>query len=381
MTSSGKKDAQGTGGGKAKKGAAKAAAPAVPPPESVETKANRLGSLALTVLLVLVGGLVVWKKWGPKDIERLTNVPPPEVEKEWKTSFDGGRALDIAKRLCDLGPRASGTDGIKAAREFIKAEMAVAGVPDVREHTFTEKTPVGDVEFKNLIGVLPGKRPEAIAFASHYDSKRFDNFRFVGANDAASAVGLTIELARQLKADLKGETPEMTYYFVFFDGEEAFNEQWGNQEDGSPDHTYGSRRLAGSRKDWPISCLILTDMIGEKDFSLVNDENSTPWMRRVFIETCRETFGVNFFRTETGMQDDHIPFKDAGVPVIDLIDFEFGLGRGLGQYGFWHTADDTPDKLDRRGFDITGTLVLKALPKVEKKLVRDLGPVGGKAAK
>lgn len=368
MNASGKNEARGKGEGKSKKSAA---AIPPPPPESGPSQGTRIGGLLLTVGLLAVGGFYVWRKLNPPAATPLDPNKYVVVEKEteWTSLVDGARALDIAKRLCDLGPRVAGTEGAKMARDFIKAELAAVGVTDVKEQAFNQGTPIGPVDFVNLIGVLPGKRPEAIAIAAHYDSKLFKEFRFVGANDAASAVGLVIELARKLKAETS--PLEFTYYFVFFDGEEAFNANWGEQEDGTPDHTYGSRYLASDPKKYPIKALILADMIGEKDFSLVKDDNSTPWMVQTFMETSRATFGVNFFKTENAIQDDHIPFRDAGVPVIDLIDFDFGIGKGLGTMGYWHTADDTPDKLDRRGFDVTGTLILKALPKVVAKLAKE----------
>lgn len=370
MSRDGKKAGPKPAGGPSQKpgGAKRAPTPEIPPPDAASPKAKLL-SAALTVVVLGVVGLVVWKKLNPPPPLPMDGGVKQEVEKQWTSAVDGARALEIATRLCALGPRVAGTEGSRRARDLIKAELAVAGITDVREQAFREKTPLGEREFVNLIGVLPGKRPEAIALAAHYDSKHFDAFTFVGANDAASATALVIELARVLKAEPQRE---LTTYFVFFDGEEAFNEDWGDQEDGTPDHTYGSRYLASKLKDWPIKTLILTDMIGEEDISFVDDANSDASLRLLFKETSREVFGVNFFKQPNAIQDDHIPFRDAGVPAIDLIDFEFGLGVGTGRYGHWHTPGDSVDKLHRRGFDVTGTLVLKALPKVEKKLLKGL---------
>ena len=87
------------------------------------------------------------------------------------------------------GPRVAGTPGSVKAQELIKAELGAAGITDVREQKFTDKTPEGRGQLRRTsIGVLPGKRKEGIALAAHYDSKLFKEFNFVGANDAASAV-------------------------------------------------------------------------------------------------------------------------------------------------------------------------------------------------
>jgi glutaminyl-peptide cyclotransferase len=367
MSRHGKQDAKKTEGAGRRKPSGKAAPP--PEPEAPSTQA-RLLNAAITVVLLGIVAFVVWKKFNPPAPVQMTSHDVQEVEKAWKSEVDGARALDLAKRLCALGPRVAGTEGSRAARELIKAELALAGITKVDEQSFKEKTPKGEVEFTNLIGILPGKRPDAIAIAAHYDSKPFDEFHFVGANDAASAVAVVVELARKFAAEKRER--ELTTYFVFFDGEEAFNKEWGTQEDGSPDHTYGSRYLASRLKTYPIRTLILADMVGEKDISFADDENSDPTLRQLFKETSREVFGVNFLKQKITISDDHQPFIEAGVPAIDLIDFEFGIGQGTGAYGHWHTAEDTVDKLDQRGFDVTGTLIWKAFPRVEKKVLKGL---------
>jgi glutaminyl-peptide cyclotransferase len=367
MSRSGKKNARQKNEGSTADRIAKAAAA-----EEAPKIGERVGSWLLTIAIVAVAVFFIWRKFNPPAPEPMTSHVAPEKEIAWTSEVDGAAALQLAKDLCAFGPRPVGSEAHKAAQEWIKAHLAAVGfAPDqIREQTFTEKTPKGDRTFTNIVGVLPGEKPDAIAFGAHYDSKLFETFRFVGANDAASAVGLNLELARVLKKRTT-TPPPFSYYFVFFDGEEAFNEQWGEQEDGTPDHTYGSRRLAQSRLDFPIKTLVLMDMIGDADFSLVKDDKSTPWLVKLFVELSVETFGINVFKQENSINDDHVPFLEAGVPAIDLIDFQFGLGKGLGQYGYWHTAEDGPDKLAQRGFDMTGTLVLKALPKIEQRLLKE----------
>ncbi|HYC77976.1 MAG TPA: M28 family peptidase [Planctomycetota bacterium] len=346
---------------------AAAAPPSPPTPE--EKPSGPMGTILLVIVLG-VAGVVAWKKFAPKTVQPKEGAVVQEKEIAWTSEVDGARAMEIAKRLCF--PRVAGTPGSKAARELLKAELQAAGIDQFHEQAFTAKTPLGEREFVNCWGVLPGKRKEGVALAAHYDSKHYERFAFVGANDAASACGLVVELARKLR-ERRTEPAELSTYFVFFDGEEAFHEHWGDQEDGTPDHTYGSRHMAARPDDPPIKALILMDMVGEEDISFVDDsEGFAPELLHIFKETSRKTFGKNFFTQRTGVVDDHVPFMKAGVPSIDLIDFKFGVPESDGSHGHWHTPNDTPDKLHRRGFDLTGTLVLKALPDVERTVVKRL---------
>jgi glutaminyl-peptide cyclotransferase len=312
--------------------------------------------LSLSVA-VLVFGLVACgeeKKPLPPKVE--------EVEKEWKSTVDGERAMQTVIRLCKE-PRVPGTPGHVRAQQLIKAELAAAGVTQIDDQPFETKTPIGMVKFNNIIGVIPGKTKDGIAIGAHYDSKRFTDFPFVGANDAASACGLLVEIGRQLAA--KTDRKE-TIYLIFIDGEEAFNEDWGSQEDGTEDHTYGSRHFVKNMEKYPVKALVLLDMVGDKDLQLVRETNSTPELLAMFEATSKEIYGKSIFGARMDVQDDHIPFLRAEIPAIDLIDFHFGPDGKT----HWHTKEDTLDKLSPKSLDRVGTLVLATLPKVAAKYVK-----------
>lgn len=287
---------------------------------------------------------------------------PVDVEKNWKSTVDGERAMQTVVRLCKEA-RVPGTPGHVRAQQLIKAELAAAGVTTIEEQPFDAKTPNGTIKMNNIIGVLPGKSRDGIAIAAHYDSKYSPNFPFVGANDAASACGLLVEVGRQLA--MQKERKE-TIYLVFFDGEEAFLEDWGTQPDGTPDHTYGSRHLAKNMENYPIKALLLLDMVGDKDLQLVREQNSSQELLGLFESTSKDVFGISIFGVKMDVQDDHIPFVERGIPSLDLIDFEFGPDGKR----HWHTKEDTLDKLSSKSLDRVGTLVLAALPKVVAKYVK-----------
>jgi hypothetical protein len=321
--------------------------------------------------VALIVGWFLYRKFIYKPYVQPVPAKPVLVEKAWTSLIDGERAMASVKRLVDLGPRVAGTEGSLRAQQMIRAELGAAGITDIREQKFTEKTPKEDRTFTNLIGVLPGKRPEGIAIAAHYDSKLFEDFRFVGANDAASAVAVVFELARKLKAGAADR--EVTYYFLFLDGEEAFLFDWNQweRETGNKDNTYGSRHFVRKMDEekYMVRALILLDLVGDKDYSLVADPEFSPELMAIFKDASKEALGVNFFVQERTVGDDHDPFVEAGVPAINLIDFEYGRDGNL---DYWHTPEDTIDKLSARSLERTGTLVLTALPRVEAMVTKGL---------
>ena len=149
---------------------------------------------------------------------------------------------------------------------------------------------------------------------------------------------------------------------MFFDGEEA----WGEWSTGN---TFGSRYYVdAAKKDGSlgtVKAFILLDMIGERGLQLRQDTNSTRWLNDIFWRTAgRLNHQATFIPDITSIEDDHFPFMKAGIPVIDLIDLDYGGSDGV----YWHTAKDTLDKIDPRSMKIVGDVVVAALPAVEARL-------------
>lgn len=272
-------------------------------------------------------------------------------------AFDGIVALRHVERLVALGPRPAGSEGGARAREYLVAQLRRAGVP-VRVEPFEARTPQGRLRMANVVAVLPGRRPEVILLGGHYDTKWFPDFRFVGANDGGSSAGLLLELARVL-----ARSPRLlTYWVVFFDGEEARGE-W-SPEDG----LYGSRRLAEDlrRTGRLPRAVIVVDMVGDRDLALRREALSTSWLTDLLWDTAhRLGHGAHFLPQALAVEDDHVPFLRAGVPAALLIDFD---------YPPWHTADDTLDKVSARSLQVVGEVLLGALPVLEQRLADALGP-------
>ena len=265
--------------------------------------------------------------------------------------FDGTAAFRHLERLVAIGPRPAGTPAGARAREYIVAELKRAGV-QARTESFDAQTPDGRVQMANMIGVLPGRRPEVIAIAGHYDTKVFRDFRFVGANDGGSSAALLIELARALAV----RPHEYTYWIIFFDGEEARG-SWT-----ATDSLYGSRHMAAdlARRGALPRALIVADMIGDRDLGIRREAYSTAWLTELLWASAhRLGHGAHFLPDAIAVEDDHAPFLRAGVPSALLIDFD---------YRPWHTAEDTLDKVSARSLQIVGDVLLDALPAIEARL-------------
>ncbi|MBD0369832.1 MAG: M28 family peptidase [Pyrinomonadaceae bacterium] len=289
--------------------------------------------------------------------------PQPQAQ---ATTFDGQRAFDHVRKQVDFGPRPAGSTELAMARDYIIGELKSYGL-NVTTDEWTATTPVGARKMVNVTATLAGESEDAIMLSSHYDTKLYKKFRFVGANDGGSSTGALLEMARVLAAN--NPKPKFTYRFVFFDGEEAFCEGWDQcKNPDGPDNTYGSRRYVAQlqkQNELPrLRAMILLDMIGYSNLMFGRDEElSTPWLVDAVWQTARELgYGKNFVNLpESVGGDDHKPFHDAGVTCMDIIQLE--------NYPYWHTEDDTLDKISPQSLKIVGDVVLGSLPRIEQKLL------------
>jgi Zn-dependent M28 family amino/carboxypeptidase len=274
-------------------------------------------------------------------------------------AFDSGRAWEHLRQVVALGPRPAGSPALEQTRKYITAQLAAAGVA-VTEQAWDEQTPLGSVRMVNLIATIPGPRADRILISGHYDTKRYREFRFVGANDGGSSTAFLLEMARVLKARRNALTIEL----LFLDGEEASCRDWDEcGRPGAPDNTYGSRRYVRDGKQRGtlagIQANILVDMIAGRDPRFKRDLNSTPWLTDLIWAAARRMkLDAHFVAQTTTVEDDHIPFMQAGVPSVDIIDLE---------YRPWHTAGDTLDAVSARSLQVVGDALLAALPQLEAR--------------
>jgi Zn-dependent M28 family amino/carboxypeptidase len=286
----------------------------------------------------------------------LLPLDPSPLTLSAQSAFDGGRAYEHLRQVVSFGPRPAGSPAIERTREYITAQMKALGVPVVQQ-AFDAKTPIGQIRMVNLVATIPGARKERIAITGHYDTKLFSEFRFVGANDAGSSTAFLIEMARALK----GRRNPFTVELVFFDGEEATLRDWGGT-----DHTYGSQYYVDNAKRTGtlagLKAMILVDMIGERSPRFFKEGRSTRWLvDEIWKAAEKAGYGSSFVNEITPIEDDHVPFLNAGVPSADIIDLD---------YPAWHTADDTLDKTSARSLEIVGNVILNALPAIEARLTK-----------
>jgi Zn-dependent M28 family amino/carboxypeptidase len=272
--------------------------------------------------------------------------------------FDSSRAWEDLRRQVAFGPRPAGTAALNQCRQYIVAQLKAAGI-ESRQQAFMARTPLGEMMMANVIATIPGRRSERIIIASHFDTKRAPDFRFVGASDGASSTAALIELGRALKS----RQNEFTIELLFLDGEESVNWEWRD-----PDNRYGSRYyVEAAQKAGTLSsakALILLDMIGDKNLTIRRDATSTPWLvEAIWNAAARLGHRGEFLNDLTAVEDDHVPFLRAGVPSVDLIDF--GGGE---DYPQWHTAQDDLDHVSARSLQIVGDVVLASLPDIEGRL-------------
>jgi len=306
----------------------------------------------VVLLLVLVLAL------GDPGMAVADGVPPTLA-----SGFDPQRAFEHVRKQIDLGPRPAGSTELQRAKAYLVSEFKACGLA-VTEQPFETDTPRGRIRFVNVIArprdgesdrPLGGAKPRLL-LASHYDTKWLPDTRFVGANDGASSTATLLEIARVIAAK-KFQPKGHSLEFVVFDGEEAIKEY------SSKDGLYGSRhyveqaKLKSPRGEIThIRALILMDMIGDRELGVQLPHADADLTRRVY--RAAETLGFRdyFHYVPHTVMDDHFPFVLEGVPSINLIDFEYGP-----DHTWWHTSEDTLDKLSPNSLKIVGQVVLKMI--------------------
>jgi Peptidase family M28 len=277
-----------------------------------------------------------------------------EAPKIWE-EFSGEKAFTQVQRLVDFGPRPAGSKAVEKSRDYIEDQLRRSGWQVTRQ-AFSDDSPQGKIQFVNLIARFSGEKKAAspsFLLCSHYDTKMFDAIRFVGANDGGSSTGLLLELARII-----GQHPNLArkIELVFFDGEEAF------VQFSEADGLYGSRYFAkqlqsGSAKQFRAG--ILFDMVGDRSLDITLPADSPPEMARDIFAAAEALKSRGYFTyLDRGMTDDHTPLNAIGIPTIDVIDFDFP---------WWHTADDTIDKISAQSLQIVGSVALYYLSELALK--------------
>jgi len=276
-------------------------------------------------------------------------------------SFDGDRAFADLKSLVAFGPRPPGSQALDRTRQWITHQLQNAGV-EIERDPFVAATPLGPIPMVNLVARIPGTGSSIVIVAGHYDTKRMAS-TFVGANDGGSSAAFLLELARVLVKNKHA----LTYWLVFFDGEEALK-QWS-----ATDGLYGSRHFVGKFASegtlTQVRAVIVVDMIADAHLNIHRDVHSTPWLNDlVFTQARHLGYGRYFLYGGRQIEDDHMPFLERGLPAMDIIDLDYGP---LNLH--WHTRFDTVDRCSPTSLKIVGQVIQTTLQVLEADRITSTG--------
>lgn len=285
---------------------------------------KRTATLYLSLIFALLALVASWY------IASFLNREPDPL------SFNSTHAYADVQTQVAFGTRMPGSAGHAQVREWMRAELESAGW-QVQVH---ESERLGHPIY-NIIAKRSDEDPQII-LGAHYDTRMVADHDpdeskrtkpVPGANDGASGVAVLLELARSLPKDT---TP---VWLVFFDAEDNGRiEGW--------DWILGSRAFAEEILIAPRA-VVIVDMIGDADLNIYLEKNSDVAIRTEIWNTAAELGYGNVFINEEkhSMLDDHTPFLEVGIPAVDIIDFD---------YPYWHTTQDTPDKVSAESLQAVG---------------------------
>lgn len=254
---------------------------------------------------------------------------------------DGARAQARVAHQVDLGPRIPGTPGHTAIQNWLTGELERLG-GRVERQCFTDSTLGRPLELCNVIARFGPERGRRIALCAHYDTRpwcdrdpepRHRDRPLPGANDGGSGVAVLLEVA-----ELLSERPaRVGVDLVFFDGEDQ------GRAERPEEFSLGARgyaaRLPVPRSDARPVAAFVFDMVGDRDLRIhpeVESSRRAANLVAMVLDGARATGARHFHQTPMhAVTDDHIPLLEAGLPAVDIIDFD---------YPAWHTLRDRPDQ-------------------------------------
>lgn len=274
------------------------------------------------------------------------------------TAADAKIAYDSASELVERHtPRDSGTLSSARAAAFILDKVSSLGA-DARMDIFKADTPKGVRYFTNVESdFVSSPDNEWIVFVSHFDTK--EGSRCPGANDGASTSGLLIALAGRL-FDVRPENTNVR--LLWTDGEECFDAYGDN------DGLWGSKHAARKLKESGVKvrAVVNLDMLGDRDLKITIPENVHPGFRKGILRIAkRKNVSGKIVAGDDVVIDDHVPFLEAGFKAVNLIDFDFGSKPGLNDY--WHTPEDTVDKISEESLLFAGSLAAWIIEGLDRK--------------
>ena len=314
-----------------------------------------------TLLSCALLGTVACAHSAPANLAANTaaEVPPQAVAAipDTAPAFNASRAMQYVKEIVAFGPRPIGSESHKKVENYILSHLKG---DTVEQDNFEITASEGKFQVHNIIAKFPGARDGIVVIASHYDTNwPLRNMNYVGANDGASSSALLLEIANQLRG---AKREGYTVWLLWDDAEESMKLPWDD-----PESLYGVRHLAQKWQDdgtiKKVKAFLLEDMIGDADLNVDRDQHSTAWLEDLILQAAtRVGYQSHFFARTIYETDDHVPFIQRGVPAADLIDADYGYNNV-----FWHTTQDTVDKLSPKSLAIVGTVTLETVRLLDQR--------------
>ena len=282
-----------------------------------------------------------------------SKLPTATVAAAARSDFNATRAFADLTAQCDLGPRPPGSDAHEQCLAYIRKQLAPSvDKVDTQAFTFHDPDRKVTLHLTNVIGVINPNASKKVLLFTHWDTRPTADMDLdhkdkpiVGADDGASGTATLLELARVFHL----HHPTVGVVLLFVDGED-----WGPEEN----RMYlGARYFAEHPGVYKPSYAILLDMIGDKDLDIYREGNSQSMHPELNDKVWSAAAALGYAKqfpdsVKYVIGDDHLSFNSAGIPAIDLIDFD---------YGYWHTLGDTAEKCDPQSLKAVGDVVAKVV--------------------
>ena len=277
------------------------------------------------------------------------------AEAGFKSNFDGNYAWDSLKQQCAMGPRMPTTAAHERCLQYIDAQIGpYVDKLDHQRFTFDDPDRHVVLHLTNIIGVINPTAAHKVMLLTHWDTRPTADQEIgdadrakpiLGADDGASGTAVLIELARALHA----QRPSVGVILLFVDGED-----WGPGDDKM---YLGARHFADNPGPYRPDYALLLDMIGDDNLDVYREKTSEELHPDINDKVWHAAADLGYSaqfpdRVKYQIGDDHDPMNAAGIPTVDLIDFD---------YAYWHTLGDTPEHCSEKSLQVVGDVMEKVL--------------------